>query len=187
MQAAKPVPSNWHWKLLPASLEVKLKLALLLLLGLVGAAVMLVSGGVGSGVTVKVRGLEVPPPGPGLTTVTWSVPGAARSSAEMAAVSCELVTYVVVRAKPFHCTTEPAMKLLPLTVRVKIAPPAVALLGTRLVSKRGESVMVKVAVTEVSAFKLNMQIPVPAQPPPLQPAKAEPANGVAVRVTIVPL
>jgi len=30
-------------------------------------------------------------------------------------------------------------------------------------------------------------VPVPAQPPPLQPVNVEPAAGVAVRVTAVPL
>src|SRR5438876_144320 len=32
-----------------------------------------------------------------------------------------------------------------------------------------------------------MQVPVPAQPPPLQPVKVELASGVAVKVTAVPL
>jgi hypothetical protein len=39
-----------------------------------------------------------------------------------------LVT-VVVRFAPFHCTVDPARKLLPLTVSPKSGPPAVALLG----------------------------------------------------------
>ncbi len=30
------------------------------------------------------------------------------------------------------------------------------------------------------------QVPVPEQPPPLQPVKVEPLAGVAVRVTVVP-
>ena len=45
----------------------------------------------------------------------------------------------------------------------------------------------KVAVTVVAALRVTVQAPVPAQPPPLQPAKVEPAAGVAVRVTTVPL
>ena len=36
---------------------------------------------------------------------------------------------VVGRAVPFHCTTEAATKLPPVTVRVKSASPAVALFG----------------------------------------------------------
>src|SRR3954453_16032170 len=45
---------------------------------------------------------------------------------------------------------------------------------------------VKAAVTVVSAFIVTVQVPVPVQPPPLQPVKVEPAAGVAVRVTVVP-
>ena len=37
------------------------------------------------------------------------------------------------------------------------------------------------------ALSVTVQVPVPAQPPPLQPLKIEPAAGVAVRVTAVPL
>src|SRR5437870_10123002 len=45
----------------------------------------------------------------------------------------------------------------------------------------------KVAVTVVAAPSVTVQVPVPALPPPLQPVKMEPAAGVAVRVTAVPL
>jgi hypothetical protein len=34
---------------------------------------------------------------------------------------------------------------------------------------------------------VTAQVPVPVQPPPLQPVNVEPAAGVAVRVTAVPL
>ena len=45
----------------------------------------------------------------------------------------------------------------------------------------------KVAVTDVLPFMVRVQVPVPAQPPPLQPLKVEPwRNGVAVKVTVVP-
>ena len=44
-----------------------------------------------------------------------------------------------------------------------------------------------VAVTVVAALKVTVQVPVPEQPPPLQPVKAEPAAGRAMRVTAVPL
>ncbi len=46
---------------------------------------------------------------------------------------------------------------------------------------------VKVAVTVVAAETVTTQVPVPEQPPPLQPVKVEPAAGVAVSVTAVPL
>jgi hypothetical protein len=44
-----------------------------------------------------------------------------------------------------------------------------------------------VAVTDVAALTVTAQVPVPEQPPPLQPVKVEPAAGVAVSVTAVPL
>ena len=39
----------------------------------------------------------------------------------------------------------------------------------------------------VVAVRVTVQVPVPEQPPPLQPVKMEPAAGVAVNVTTVPL
>src|SRR6266704_3302625 len=45
----------------------------------------------------------------------------------------------------------------------------------------------KVAVTVVAALRVTVQVPVPEQPPPLQPLKVEPAAGLAVSVTAVPL
>src|SRR5438309_5324937 len=46
---------------------------------------------------------------------------------------------------------------------------------------------VKVVVTVVAAESVTVQVPVPEQAPPLQPVKVEPATGVAVKVTAVPL
>src|SRR5438876_6096701 len=45
----------------------------------------------------------------------------------------------------------------------------------------------KLAVTELAALNLRVHVPVPEQPPPLQPVKVEPAAGAAVKVTAVPL
>jgi hypothetical protein len=45
----------------------------------------------------------------------------------------------------------------------------------------------KVAVTVVAAFTVTTQVPVPVQPPPLQPVKVDPPVGAAVKVTAVPL
>ena len=45
----------------------------------------------------------------------------------------------------------------------------------------------KVAVTVVAAETVTTHDPVPEHPPPLQPLKVEPAAGVAVSVTAVPL
>ena len=79
--------------------------------------------------TVNVFAADVPPPGPGFVTVTWIVPAAAMSAAEIAAVSWALLENVVARGAPFQFTTEVVMKPEPFTVSVKAAPPAVALAG----------------------------------------------------------
>jgi hypothetical protein len=44
------------------------------------------------------------------------------------------VTYVVVRGEPFQFMVDPETNFVPVTVRVKPAPPAVALEGVSLVS-----------------------------------------------------
>lgn len=77
----------------------------------------------------KVNPVDVPPPGVGLNTVTCTEPALAMSVAKIAAVNRVLLTNVVVRLAPFHCTTEPETKLEPLTASVKAAPPAVAPVG----------------------------------------------------------
>ncbi len=78
---------------------------------------------------VNVIVFETPPPGDGLLTLTPAVPDVAISAAVIAAVNCPLLTKVVVRGDPFHCTLEVDMKLDPLTVRLKLAPPAAVLVG----------------------------------------------------------
>src|SRR3989442_1378136 len=66
---------------------------------------------------------------------------------------------------------------------VLITDPAPAPAGGMVNRKVG----VKVAVTVVAEETAPPQAPVRVQPPPLQPMKAEPAAGFAVRVTTVPL
>src|SRR5205814_8668488 len=56
-----------------------------------------------------------------------------------------------------------------------------------LVTVSAKELCIKVAVTASAAFIVTMQGPVPVQPPPLQPVNVDPAAGVAVRVTAVPL
>src|SRR5438093_1527365 len=56
-----------------------------------------------------------------------------------------------------------------------------------LVTLRAKDCWTKPAVTEAAALIVTMQVPVPEQPPPLQPEKVEPAVGVAVKVTAVPV
>ena len=72
--------------------------------------------------------------------------------------------------------------MIPAGVLVTVPLPVPALLTVR--ANVGTS---NVAMTVVVAFKVTVQGPVPVQPPPLQPVKVEPAAGVAVSVTVVPL
>jgi hypothetical protein len=74
---------------------------------------------------------ESPPPGGGLKTVMVAVPGTAMSVPEMVAETWVLETKVVTRSAPFHLTTHPETKLVPLTTSVKPGPPAVAEEGVR--------------------------------------------------------
>jgi hypothetical protein len=89
---------------------------------------------VGTGLLI-VKGceLEAPPPGAGVNTVTVAVPAVDMSVARIAAVNWVADTKVVVRFDPFHCTTEPLMKPVPVTASVNAGPPAVAETGLRLV------------------------------------------------------
>src|SRR5215831_3319694 len=71
---------------------------------------------------------------------------------------------------------------IPAGALVTVPDPVPALLS---VSVKGCSV--KVAVTDCAALMVVVQVPVPVHPPPLQPENVEPAAGVAVKVTAVPL
>src|SRR5262245_65326956 len=75
---------------------------------------------------------ELPPAEAGLETTTFAFPLWAMSPALICAVSCPLLTKVVVRLLPFHSTTEADTKFAPFTVRVKATPPPAALAGERL-------------------------------------------------------
>src|SRR5262249_28659431 len=89
-------------------------------------------------VIVKDTGAEVPPPGAGVNTVIWAVPAAAMSLDGMVAWSWVAPTKLVERWLPFQRTTEDVTNPLPLTVSVKPGPPAVAVLGDRvLIAGRG--------------------------------------------------
>jgi hypothetical protein len=121
----------FHWtledgeKLLPVTVSVKLALPVTAELGLSNVIF-------GAGALIaKLRAVDVPPPGAGVMTVTVAVPTLAMSVAEIAACKVVLETKVVVRAEPFHCTTEEDTKLEPVTVRVKAASPAMDELGFR--------------------------------------------------------
>src|ERR1035437_6419774 len=80
---------------------------------------------------MKAAAVDVPPPGPGLNTVTLPVVGADRSPVRMAALNCVLLTNTVARSDPFQRAVELLMKLAPNRFSVKPRLPAVALAGDR--------------------------------------------------------
>lgn len=77
--------------------------------------------------------------------------------------------------------TQPVPQLMPagVLVMVPVPLPAIVMPSTWVVGTA------KLAVTAVAAAIVTTQVPVPVQPP-LQPAKTEPAAGVAVSVTVLP-
>src|SRR5436309_2706383 len=75
-----------------------------------------------------------------------------------------------------------APQVIPAGELVTVPLPVPALLTVSATVGRA-----KVAVTVVAALRVTVQAPVPEHPPPLQPVKVEPAAGVAVNVTAVPL
>jgi len=111
-----------------------------------GDSELIVGGGL---LMVNAAALVDPPPGVGLNTVTFTVPPVAMSLAKIAAVNCVALTKVVVRPAPFQRTTEVETKVVPFTVNVKAAPPAVVLVGEMLVSVGKGLLMVKVCGLEV--------------------------------------
>ena len=89
------------------------------------AQVGLIEVVVGTGLLmVNVTGFDVPPPGEGVLTVTWTVPAVVTFAAGTIAVSCVAETKVVVSPEPFQLTTELETKLVPFTVKVNCGDPA---------------------------------------------------------------
>jgi hypothetical protein len=105
---------------------------------------------------VKVNPFDVPPPGVGFTTVTVAVPAVAMRLAGTEAVNFVPLTYVVrstsvtlSNVPTVHRTVEVETKFVPVTVRVKAAPPAVALGGESEVAVGNGLLMVKVRALDV--------------------------------------
>ena len=93
---------------------------------------------------VKVCALDVPPHG--VTTVTEAVPAVAMREAGTVAVSC-VEEPLVVSAVPFQFTVDPETKLVPFTVNVNCAPPAVAQVGlSELIVGPGTIIICSVAL-----------------------------------------
>lgn len=97
----------------------------------VGFRLVIVGGG---DVIVNAAPDEMPP---AVMTVILAVPAVEIRLAETAAVSFVALTYVVFNALLPHLAVEVNVKLLPLIVSVKAAPPAVAKLGLRVVTLGG--------------------------------------------------
>src|SRR5882724_2381161 len=91
-------------------------------------------------------------------------------------------TAVSVTAVPLvKLAAQVAPQVMPAGALVTAPLPVPALLTVSV------KVGVKVAVTVVAAETVTTHDPVPEHPPPFQPLKVEPAAGVAVSVTAVPL
>jgi hypothetical protein len=95
----------------------------------VGEMDVIVGTLLGAGVIVKVREVDVPPPGVEVNTTTLAVPGLAIRLAGTLVVIWLVLRKVVTSAFPFHSTSEPGEKLLPVTVKVNAVPPACAVVG----------------------------------------------------------
>src|SRR5207249_2773407 len=70
--------------------------------------------------------------GVGLKTVIGEMPAVSRSAAVIWAVNWVVLTYVVLRELPLNRTTELPLKLVPVTVKSKVASPTVLLVGKML-------------------------------------------------------
>ncbi|WP_460925591.1 hypothetical protein [Pontibacter brevis] len=75
---------------------------------------------------------EVPPPGPGFTTVNAKSLSLAKSAAVISASKLVALINFVVLSFPLTCTTDVLIKLVPVTVRVKAASPSVLQFVERL-------------------------------------------------------
>src|SRR5437868_6383173 len=90
---------------------------------------MLDTVGVGLPLIASDTPFDVPPPGPGVTTVMVAAPMLAMSAWDAVMVSCAEETNAVVRGDAFQFTCDAAMKPLPLTVSVNDGPPAITEAG----------------------------------------------------------
>jgi hypothetical protein len=146
------------------------------------------------GLIVNVAEFEVPPPGPGFTTVTDAVPTAATLAAGTIAVSLIEETNVVVKGDPFQLTFEVETKLVPFTVRVNWALPAMVAFGLIELIVGIGLLIVKVSVAlpvppALVALMVTLYVPAVVGVPEISPVvvfTANPAGSpVAVRELVM--
>jgi hypothetical protein len=104
------------------------------------------------GLTTKVSEFDVVPPGVPTLTVALPLPAIALAGTD--AVSCVALLKLLVRDAPFHNTTSPEVKLLPLTVSVKPGPPATAFAGEREFSAGTAVIIAKLKVFDVAPLEV---------------------------------
>src|SRR5262247_4677060 len=144
----------------------------------------------------------VPLPAPLLLTVSAMPCTAKVAVTDCAALIVTLQVPVPVQAPLQPVKVEPAagvavrVSTVPVVKEVEhVAPhvmPAGALVmvplpAPVLLTVSAKPCSAKGAVTDCAALTVTVQVPVPVQPPPLQPVKLEPAAGAAVSATAVPL
>jgi len=125
---------------------------------------MLVVVGVGL-LTVSVCAPEVPPPGPGFTTVIESVPPTAMDDDGMVIVIIVDETNVVTNGTPFTSTVDEALKFVPVTVSVKDGPPAVVEVGEIEVVVGAGFLIVNVCAFDVPPPGVGFTTVIDAVPP----------------------
>ena len=130
---------------------------------------------VGTGLLI-VNGTEfdVPPAGGGLTTVMDAVPPVATFAAGTIAVSLIEDTNVVVRTEPFQLTVEVETNLVPFTVKVNCALPAVVEVGLIEVMVGTGLLIVRVSVAlpvppALVALMVTLYVPAVVGVPDIKP------------------
>ena len=116
---------------------------------------LIAPGPTGTGLIVKIKLPEVPPPGAGFVTLMLDVPTVAISAAVTSAVTSPADTNVVTSPDPFQFTVELLTKFVPSTVSVKPAFPAKVEVGLM-------EVMVGAGFTVAVTLKFKL----PEVPPP---------------------
>jgi len=127
----------------PAVAELGLKLVM------VGAA----------GLMVKAFAADVPPE---VVTVTFTVPAVAIMAAVTGAVTVDVLLTVVASEVVPHFTVAPEIKFVPVTVSVNAAPPAVAVVGLKLVIVGAAGLIVNTFAAEVPPLVVTVTFTVPA-------------------------